>query len=56
VPDSGVVPYHSLLSSSFNGPQWLTGGTVGPEASVFTPIVLGLVAILFTPVYRGKRY
>jgi membrane protease YdiL (CAAX protease family) len=56
VPDSGIAPYHSLLSSSFKGPQWLTGGTVGPEASVFTPIVLGIVVVLFTRVYRENRY
>lgn len=56
VRDSGIVPYHNLLNSSFNGSQWLTGGSVGPEASVFTPIVLGMVAILFTRLYREKRY
>src|SRR5579863_8641056 len=39
VADSGIVPYHNLLNSWFAGPPWLTGGTVGPEASVFTPIV-----------------
>ena len=32
-PDSGaMVPGH-LLNSSFHGPRWLTGGTVGPEGS-----------------------
>src|SRR5215472_10395572 len=56
VPDSGIPPYHNLLNSSFRGNAWLTGGMVGPEASVFTPIVLGVVAILFTLVYRDKRY
>ena len=56
VPDSGIAPYHNLFGSAFNGPRWLTGGSVGPEASVFTPIVLALVAILFTRVYRENRY
>lgn len=56
VPDSGIPAYHNLFNSSFAGPQWLTGGTVGPEASVFTPIVLATVAILFSLVYRGNRY
>lgn len=56
VPDSGIKPYHNLLNSWFAGPPWLTGGTVGPEASVFTPIVLALVAILFTRVYRENKY
>jgi len=56
VPDSGLLPYHNLLNCSFSGPNWLTGGTVGPEASVFTPIVLAIVAVLFVLVYREKRY
>jgi len=56
VADSGIPPYHNLFGSAFHGPNWLTGGTVGPEASVFTPIVLAIVAILFTRVYRENRY
>jgi len=56
VPDSGIAPYHNLFGSAFDGPRWLTGGSVGPEASVFTPIVLALVAILFTRVYRENKY
>ncbi len=56
VPDSGIAPYHNLLNSTFSGNAWLTGGKVGPEASIFTPVVLGLVAILFSRVYRENRY
>jgi uncharacterized protein len=56
VPDSGILPYHNLLNCSFSGPAWLTGGSVGPEASVFTPIVLGVVAVLFVRAYRENRY
>lgn len=56
VPDSGLPPYHNLLNCSFSGPAWLTGGSVGPEASVFTPIVLAVVAVLFARVYRENRY
>ena len=56
VPDSGIPPYHNLFGSAFDGPRWLTGGSVGPEASVFTPIALVTVAILFTRVYRENRY
>lgn len=56
VPDSGISPYHNLFNSSFHGPRWLTGGTVGPEASVFTPIVLALVAFFVTRVYRENKY
>lgn len=56
VPDSGIPAYHNLYNSTFNGPAWLTGGTVGPEASIFTPIVLALVAIGFAFVYRDNLY
>ena len=56
VPDSGIVPYHNLFNSTFNGPAWLTGGIVGPEASVLTPIALALVAFVFTRFYRNNRY
>jgi membrane protease YdiL (CAAX protease family) len=56
VADSGIPPYHNLFNSAFHGPNWLTGGTVGPEASIFTPIVLALVAIFFNRVYRENLY
>ena len=56
VPDSGLLPYHNLFIASFSGPKWLTGGTVGPEASVFTPIVLLIVGLLFSLTYREARY
>jgi len=56
VSDSGILPYHNVLSSAFHGPQWLTGGTVGPEASVFTPIALIVVAVVFSTFYRENRY
>jgi membrane protease YdiL (CAAX protease family) len=56
VADSGLPAYHNLFNSSFSGPRWLTGGSVGPEASIFTPLTLLLVAILLARVYRGKEY
>lgn len=56
VPDSGLQPYHNLFNSAFSGPTWLTGGTVGPEASIFTPIALLVVAIFFALVYRKDFY
>lgn len=56
VTDSGLTPYHNLFNSSFSGPIWLTGGTVGPEASIFTPLVLLVVGILFSRVYRETQY
>ena len=56
VPNSGIVPYHNLLNSTFSGPRWLTGGIVGPEASALTPIALLVVAVIFNRYYRENRY
>jgi membrane protease YdiL (CAAX protease family) len=56
VPNSGLLPSQSLLNASLSGPRWLTGGTVGPEASIFCPIVLAIVAIVFSLKYRDGRY
>jgi membrane protease YdiL (CAAX protease family) len=56
VADSGLPAYHNLFNSTFSGPRWLTGGSVGPEASTFTPLTLLLVAIIFTRFYRENRY
>jgi uncharacterized protein len=56
VPNSGLLPSQSFLNASLSGPRWLTGGTVGPEASIFCPIVLAIVAIVFSLKYRDARY
>src|SRR6202161_4783687 len=56
VADSGMQPYHNLFNSSFGGPVWLTGGSVGPEASIFTPLVLLMVGVLVSRFYRENRY
>jgi uncharacterized protein len=52
VRDSGFVASGTLLNSSFHGPVWLTGGTVGPEASVFSMLMLGVAMVLFHILYR----
>ncbi|MBA3916519.1 MAG: CPBP family intramembrane metalloprotease [Acidobacteriales bacterium] len=56
VPDSGMLATHNFLTSSFHGPTWITGGSVGPEASVFTPVVLGVTALLFSLRHREVKY
>ena len=54
VPDSGIVMPGHLLASSFHGPAWLTGGTVGPEGSTFDFLVMAIVFVIFDRVYRGR--
>jgi CAAX protease family protein len=55
VPDSGMVAPGHLLTSSIHGKPWLTGGTVGPEGSVFCFVVIGLTWIAFDRVYQPHR-
>lgn len=55
-PDSGMLPTYNFLTSTFHGPRWLTGGSVGPEASVVTPIALLIVAVLFSWRYREVKF
>jgi len=56
VPNSGIVPYHNLFNSELSGPRWLTGGMVGPEAGILTPIALLAVALVFSRYHRENRY
>lgn len=45
------LPGH-LLDSTFHGPDWLTGGPMGPEASVF---IFPMIALLFWAFHRRYR-
>jgi membrane protease YdiL (CAAX protease family) len=49
VPDSGVVFPGHLSSATLAGPSWITGGTAGPEGSVFDFILL---LLFFYAVHR----
>jgi CAAX protease family protein len=54
VPDSGIVMPGHLLASSFHGPAWLTGGTVGPEGSALDFMIFAILFALFDRVYRTR--
>jgi CAAX protease family protein len=56
VPNSGTVEAGHLLNSSFQGPRWLTGGTVGPEGSIFVFILIALLWIAFDRIYPEVKY
>lgn len=47
VPDSGMVAPGHLLSSSLGGSDWLSGGSVGPEGSVFCLVTIAAVWVAF---------
>jgi membrane protease YdiL (CAAX protease family) len=52
VPDSGMVAPGHLLSSSLRGPQWLSGGSVGPEGSILCFLVIAATWVAFGGVYH----
>lgn len=55
VPDSGMVAPGHLLSSSLHGPQWLSGGSVGPEGSVMCFVVMAAAWIAFDRTHPSSR-
>lgn len=56
VNDSGLqVPGHLLNPHLAQGPDWLTGGSVGPEGSVVTLVLWVLMTVLFLALYRKRR-
>jgi uncharacterized protein len=56
VPDSGTVAPGHLMRPVFHGGDWLTGGSVGPEASVVCFAVIAGVAGVFSRRYREVRW
>jgi len=56
VPDSGAMVTGHLLNSSFHGPDWLTGGSVGPEGSWLVFAVIAALFVIFDRLYREVRF
>lgn len=55
VTDSGYRIYGRLLNSTMrDSPLWLTGGSVGPEGSVFCLLVLALLALFVAKFYPAR--
>jgi len=56
VNDSGFqAPGHLFNPNLAQGPDWLTGGTVGPEGSAVTLFLWALMTILFARLYRKRN-
>lgn len=55
VPDSGFLAKGHFLNSTFHGPAWLTGGTVGPEGSVFAFLVLVIGGVGIHFIFPRKQ-
>lgn len=56
VPNSGTTEPGHLLSPTISGKAWLTGGSVGPEASVLLLVVVAAMWLAFHLRYRDARY
>jgi uncharacterized protein len=55
VPNSGTVLEGHLSDSVLHGPTWLTGGTIGPEGSVFCFLTLGLQFFVVNWLFPAKK-
>lgn len=55
-PDSGIHAVGHMLKASLMGSKWLSGGTVGPEASVFDVFVTLAGILLLTKMYPEAEY
>lgn len=54
--NAGEYAVGHLLQTSWAGPQWLTGGLLGPEASRMVFPVIALMFIVFDRLYRSVRF
>jgi len=55
VPNSGLVFEGHLSNAFLHGKAWLTGGTVGPEGSIFSFLTMGILAIAIHFLYPAKK-
>jgi membrane protease YdiL (CAAX protease family) len=55
VPNSGLIFDGHLSNASLHGPTWLTGGSVGPEGSVFSFVIMGVLALAVHLLFPAKN-
>src|SRR5262249_43057213 len=56
VNDSGAPAVGHFLNSHSQGPPWLSGGTVGPEGSVLSSLMMMAMTAAFIALYhKGRR-
>ena len=54
-PDSGMVLPGHLSDATLHGPVWLTGGSVGPEASLFDFVLLFIFFYVIHRLYPPNK-
>lgn len=55
VPNSGTLMEGHLSNSILHGPKWLTGGSVGPEGSIFCFLTMGLQFLVVMWLFPKKN-
>jgi membrane protease YdiL (CAAX protease family) len=55
VPDSGMIFPGHLSNAILHGPKWLTGGSPGPEASIFDFLILGIFFFVVHRWYPARK-
>jgi membrane protease YdiL (CAAX protease family) len=55
VPDSGMIFPGHLSNATLHGPNWLTGGTPGPEGSLFDFLILAAFFLIFDRLYPARK-
>jgi uncharacterized protein len=55
VPDSGMIFPGHLSNATLHGPNWLTGGPPGPEASLFDFLILAVFFFVFDRLYPARQ-
>ncbi len=55
VPNSGAIFPGHLSNAALHGPAWLTGGTVGPEGSVFSFVTMAAAAVFIHKAFPARK-
>ncbi len=55
VPNSGIVFEGRLSNASLHGANWLTGGSAGPEGSIFSFLTMGMLALAIHFLFPAKK-
>jgi membrane protease YdiL (CAAX protease family) len=54
--NAGEFAVGHLLDTTWRGPDWLTGGLLGPEASWMVSPVIAAMFVIFDRLYRQNRF
>ena len=55
MPNSGITKLPSWINSSVSGPEWITGGNFGIEASYISIILSLAIGIIILRKARDKK-